>query len=527
VSLPSADVQSILYGPDGRWNAAAPVGTSTAITYSFGNGKADYDRSSGDGHAGLTAPQRVYARQALETWATASGIVFIELPDHLNADIRFSLQSLLSANLSGFAYFPQVTGTSGTGLPVVNIHGSIGGDVVLDSYQFLSMNLDLAPGTRGYWVLLHEIGHAIGFKHPFEGSPRIDPGRDNGDVTVLSYNTRPDETELGSVDLEAVRYLYGANDLFTGFDAASLTVTRIGGDAGEWVLGTELPDQLYGLAGDDTMFGDDGTDALLGGTGADRLHGGAGNDTLTGEAGDDLLHGGPGFDFAIYAASLASHRLAGFEGRLVMSGPEGTDVLVDVEAVRFGETSYSMDALRLGGHIGRLDYAWTDTGSGEASAKAATFYSGPVANLHFQYLGGAQGEAVVGTAGADFINALAGDDAISALGGDDVLDGGLGSNFLSGGAGRDVFFSDGRGGGPSWSTITDWEAGEQLSLWGWQPGVSRSVWAEGDGTGAFRGVTLHADLDGNGLVETSVTWSGLTVAALGAPTGHPGLLWFQ
>ena len=34
----------------------------------------------------------------------------------------------------------------------------------------------LVPGSEGYAALLHEIGHALGLKHPFEGDIRLDAG---------------------------------------------------------------------------------------------------------------------------------------------------------------------------------------------------------------------------------------------------------------------------------------------------------------------------------------------------------------
>jgi pimeloyl-ACP methyl ester carboxylesterase len=166
---------------------------------------------------------------------------------------------------------------------------------------------------------------------------------------------------------------------------------------------------------------------------------------------------------------------------------------------------------------------------GAAAQELASAYSGPVGHLQWQFLGTAAAEVATGSAGNDFMNLLGSDDAAAGGAGDDVLDGGTGSNFLSGGAGRDVFFLDGRGGPttpPTWSTIADWEAGEQLSLFGWRPGASRAIWAESDGVAGFQGATLHADLDGNGRIDASVTWAGVTRAALPAPIEQDGLLWF-
>ena len=173
-----------------------------------------------------------------------------------------------------------------------------------------------------------------------------------------------------------------------------------------------------------------------------------------------------------------------------------------------------------------LRFCVTDTATSSSFTVSPATYFGPVSNLNYQYLGSARGEAVSGTTANDFINTLGGDDAVDGGGGDDVIDGGTGSNFLIGGAGRDVFFLDGRGGAVTWSTIADWSSGDQLSVWGWRPGVSLISWSALDGTAGYRGVTLHMDLDGNGSIDTSVTWSGLSQWTLPMPMQYDGLLWF-
>lgn len=175
-------------------------------------------------------------------------------------------------------------------------------------------------------------------------------------------------------------------------------------------------------------------------------------------------------------------------------------------------------------------FAVTYTTNGNSTVIDAAIYVGPVAHLRFQLIGSILPEAIGGTDLADFINAGGGNDAVAAGAGRDVIDGGLGSNFLTGGADRDIFFLDGRSGLSTWSTITDWQAGEELSLWGWRAGVSRSTWAASDGAAGWKGVTLHADLNGDGRVETSVTWTGLSQANLPGfqqgTVGGNGLLWF-
>ncbi|CAH2602795.1 conserved protein of unknown function [Rhodovastum atsumiense] len=164
---------------------------------------------------------------------------------------------------------------------------------------------------------------------------------------------------------------------------------------------------------------------------------------------------------------------------------------------------------------------------GQQSYEEPTKYSGPVSYLQYQFLGSASAEVVAGGDANDFFNLLGGDDAANGGGGNDVLDGGTGSNFLTGGAGHDVFFLDGRGGTTTWATITDWEAGEELSIWGWHPGVSKATWVDNAGAAGWTGVTMHGDLDGNGTIDTSVTWAGMTRAQLPSPFEFDGLLWFK
>jgi hypothetical protein len=164
---------------------------------------------------------------------------------------------------------------------------------------------------------------------------------------------------------------------------------------------------------------------------------------------------------------------------------------------------------------------------GESGFAVPEAYIGPVLYLQQQWLGTAQGEVAVGTVGNDFLNLLGGDDAADGAAGDDVLDGGTGSNFLTGGTGWDVFFLDGRGGQTTWATITDWQAGEQLSVWGWRPGVSEATWVASAGAIGYEGITMHADLNGDGAIETSVTWTGMVGTNLPAPIEFDGLLWFR
>ena len=151
-------------------------------------------------------------------------------------------------------------------------------------------------------------------------------------------------------------------------------------------------------------------------------------------------------------------------------------------------------------------------------------YTGPVAGIEYQMMLGATNDIILCTAMAEFINTAAGNDAIDGGAGNDVIDGGSGSNFLAGGAGWDRFFIDGRLAATSttWSSIIDFSPGEQVTIWGYRPEVSKLNWAASDGAPGYQGVTLHCDLDGDGTTDTSVTFSGLTQGQL--PTVTYGIV---
>jgi Ca2+-binding RTX toxin-like protein len=290
--VPSADVLSLTGTTQYRWNIDAPAGTPVVVTYSFSTTLAAYDLTARPGYTGFSVIQQGYARQALDTWAAASGIAFVEVPESVGGQIRFGMYDMtgllnsVGQQASGFAYYPSYSTSTVGGVTTYSpAYNTIGGDVYLNRNFYLGNDLALSPGERGYSILIHELGHALGFKHPFEGTPVIDPAHDNGSYTVLSY-TRPNSTiQLGTVDVEASQYYYGATDGSRSWDANALTLTSTGTVAAEWLLGTELSDKLLGGGGNDTLRGELGNDIIDGGDGADTINGGTGSDVIWNDGG--------------------------------------------------------------------------------------------------------------------------------------------------------------------------------------------------------------------------------------------------
>jgi PKD repeat protein len=77
----------------------------------------------------------------------------------------------------------------------------------------------MPPGQHGYVSLVHEVGHAIGLKHPHEGTALLPAAEDNHSFTVMSHNF------LGAspgtpmaYDILAAQHLYGARPSRAGDD---------------------------------------------------------------------------------------------------------------------------------------------------------------------------------------------------------------------------------------------------------------------------------------------------------------------
>jgi Ca2+-binding RTX toxin-like protein len=253
-----------------------------------------------------------------------------------------------------------------------------------------------------------------------------------------------------------------------------------------------------------------------------------GDNVVVSMPGDETFDLGPGNDMVVFSQTQDKYQIGVLGDVVRVEGPDGLDELRNVELLKFGEfAAITVESLR---GQPTTEELYQNLEDGTLKFGLPMRYIGP--NALDYILPATDGSDVLqGTSRNDFANLGAGNDAASMGDGDDVVDGGGGNNFLTGGPGRDTFFIDGRDLVPVWSCITDWEPGEALTVWGWREGVSVATWSNSDGLPGYLGATMYADMDGNGLVETAITWTGVALADLPKPVAFEvsgiGVLYFN
>lgn len=293
-----------------RWNGMTDLGTQVVITYSFTD-TADLKDPTSDpygatGYWAYDAAQRAQFRLVLDQFEAVSGVKFVEL----DGEAMINVYGSTGGTAGGWANVAFSTLTS---------HGS--GDLT-NNY----MNME--AGDYGYQVNLHELGHALGLQHPFEGDVQLADSVDNQTNTVMTYNIEfPYVSELGNLDVDAMQAIYGSANAFNGWAISVLAndVVEIRASKKADVIITVGTDtEVYAGKGSDQVFGRDGDDWVKGGNGRDSVIGGDGDDTVFGNKGDDLLFGD--YDENGYSGD-SNDKMSGGSGDDTLYGGDGDDRL--------------------------------------------------------------------------------------------------------------------------------------------------------------------------------------------------------
>jgi serralysin len=392
------DIDSLIGGK--KW-------TSSVITYSFPGYGSWWATDSAIGYGPskgglepwaaefmpLTATDQTNFRSALTAWSNVADVLFVPtLETSTNVgDIRVAYTyEAADADAFAWSYLPANT--------------AYAGDIWFNVKSTASTE-QWSPGTYSFVSAIHELGHALGLKHPFEGAFVLPTAQDTISQTVMSYSAIAGDdgsyysfypTTPMVLDIQAIQEIYGANTSYHsgadnysfddsqtyfqtiwdggGNNAISYTGTRsatidlreghgstIGlpvhaySSTGSmqdvkniWIAyGTHIQTALGGSAGD-TLIANDAGCSLYGAAGNDTLKGAAGNDTLTGGAGNDTITGGGGHDAATYIGTLSHYAItkttAGYQIK-DNSGVEGTDTVSNVQEFDFADLKIDLDVI--------------------------------------------------------------------------------------------------------------------------------------------------------------------------------------
>lgn len=510
--------------------------SSGALTYSLWNWpEVDYWTPSG---------KAIFAA-ALDIFEMYANLDFSFVETNGQPNLSTDIEAILTGDALGYYYgalgmavFPDPA----FGNAVLASEGLSRGDwpnvegaIFYDSYQspFVSYtNL----GGYGFFAVIHEIGHALGLKHPHDdggsGKPTFSQlgmsGYDNQLATIMSYNTIPGATYgRGNpatpmvLDVLALQYLYGANMSWqTGNDTYHLSddgIFETLWDAGgiDTFNATSVSGSVHIdlIPGNYSRIGNTWgaiaygatIENAIAGNGADKLQGNNADNTLYGSGNGDLLRGGGGNDVLIGGNGIVDAN----DGNDVIHGDEGSDTIYCNAG---NDTVY--------GGLAQADP--TDSADIIYGGKGSDAIYGNAGNDSL-FGGGSSvdpmdtGDVIYAGYGADSVLGNGGDDSL--YGGGSVADPSDLGDTINGGAGNDQIFGNGGAdnlNGAEGNDSLHGGVGDDLYVFDSGSGIDTVLHFEGSNAAGGDLLLIHGNINGSGIASSSDILSRTSYSDTGA-----------
>ncbi len=360
--LSRAGEQILLRGAQG-WQTQVN-GSHTAITYSFMTQAPISGGEGGTGFVAFNLQQQQILRDVLYVLQQQTGLSFAEVAGD-GGQLRFGINQ--QANTRGYSYLPDAFKGDARA-----------GDVWLD----VETGNVMKPGQEGYYVLLHELAHALGLQHPLSDT-------DVSGATVLAKDLAiPTNTLMldlsmsasggawptwfGSFDLQALRALYGSRTYASGHDVYSvldasgpLTIVDDGGvdtlDASAVSMSVSIDlhpgksssvgSGLDGMAkrNNVSIAGSSVIENAIGSAYDDVIIGNAANNTITFTGGNDIVDGEVGMDVLRVWSNATGFKVqkdsaTKYWNLEALNNEGGSAELRNLERIMFADTGWALDS---------------------------------------------------------------------------------------------------------------------------------------------------------------------------------------
>jgi hypothetical protein len=349
---------------------------SSTSDYSY-----DLDNEDLKGWLPFNESQQTATRLVLKYIESIVDVTFIET-GNINQISVMAFANNEQENSAGYASYPNDTSMGGSDL-YFNIRD--------DGSLKVPINGSLAADT-----FIHEIGHALGLKHPFDEPDtdgEIEPGpylqgiEDNTEWTQMSYEGSVKKIAFSELDISALQYIYGNNPKIRAGDDTYIydeSKTNLIWDGGgvDTIDASAAADSVTiflkpgylgfkgSIKGSDLItspgkitvnFGTE-IENLIGSDLSDVLTGNELDNILTGGKGSDSIDGDKGIDVAVYSVDSKDAALNNFVdygssiGGIQLTTAwnvvvaNETDTLRNIERLKFNDKHIALD---LDGNAGK------------------------------------------------------------------------------------------------------------------------------------------------------------------------------